>query len=92
MLECDEGEVETQLNAIQGLVELVAGTVGVTEVTSTCLALVIDVPDAAMPCLKAGLKLGARDTCPRLACKGQPACCYYRITPLRCAQVIGANP
>jgi hypothetical protein len=58
VLECDEGEAETHLAALDALVQSVEGSVCVTEVTTTCLALAIDAPPAALPRLKAALKLG----------------------------------
>jgi hypothetical protein len=74
VLECDAGEAQTHLDALQALVKAVSGTVRVTEVTSTCLALEIDAPDAAMPRLKAGLQLGgAKLVSGTAACGGRLA-------------------
>lgn len=70
VLECGEDEAEAHLSALNTLVNSLAGTIHVTEVTGTCLALAIDAPNAAMPRLRAGLKLGGATIVPSTPAKG----------------------
>jgi hypothetical protein len=64
VLECDESEVEAHLAALDVLVEAASGTMALTEVTSTCLAISIDAPPAALLRLAAALKLGGATVLP----------------------------
>lgn len=81
VLECNEGEAKTHLAALHALVQSVEGNVCVTEVTSTCLALAIHAADAAMPRLKAGLKLGGATLVPVLPAKGTQLAVILAVHP-----------
>lgn len=58
VLECEAGEAEARIAALGSLAETLAGAIRVTEVTSTCLAVDVEVPAGAAPRLAAGLRLG----------------------------------
>ncbi|OQW73154.1 MAG: hypothetical protein BVN32_13865 [Proteobacteria bacterium ST_bin14] len=64
VLECEEGALEAHLAALTTLVHGAAGSIHVTEITSTCLAIGIDAPLAAQMRLQAALKLGGATVVP----------------------------
>lgn len=67
VLECEGFEADAHLAALRALVEGMAGSIHIAEVTSTCLAIGIDVPVTALPRLRAGLKLGGATIMPQAA-------------------------
>lgn len=81
VLECDEDEAEACLAALNRLVASVAGTVHVTEVTSTCLALAIDAPDAALLRLKGALKLAGATIVTGVTGGKHPVCVILSMRP-----------
>ena len=89
MLECDERDAQAHLAALQALVQSAAGTICVTEVTSTCLAMLINVPAAAIPRLIAALKLGGATLVPETPAEGGPLAVVVAFPPLPHARAIG---
>lgn len=74
MLECDAGEADAHLAALARLVHGAAGTVHVTEVTSTCLAIGIDAPPDALMRLRGALKLAGATIMTGVAAGKHPVC------------------
>lgn len=81
VLECDEGEAQAHLAALHALVQSVAGTLLVTEVTSTCLAIGIDAPPAALVRLRGALKLAGATIITGVAAGEHPACVILSMRP-----------
>lgn len=74
VLECDEREAQAHLAALEALVQSAAGTVCVTEVTSTCLAIEIDAPPVVLARLKGALKLAGATIMTGVASGEHPLC------------------
>lgn len=83
VLECDEKDAQIHLAALQALVKAAAGTVCVTEVTSTCLAIGIDAPPAALVRLKGALKLAGATIMTGVAAGEHPVCVILSMRPPR---------
>ncbi len=81
VLECEEREAQVHLAALQALVQSAAGTVCVTEVTSTCLAIEIDAPPAALARLKGALKLAGATIMTGVAAAEHPLCVILSMRP-----------
>lgn len=74
VLECDETEAGAHLAELDALVQSLAGTVHVTEVTSTCLAIGIDAPPAARGRVKGALQLAGATIMTGVAAGEHPVC------------------
>lgn len=81
VLECDECDAQAHVAALQALVQSAAGAVCVTEVTSTCLAIEIDVPPAALARLKGALKLAGATIMSGVAAGEHPVCVILSMRP-----------
>jgi hypothetical protein len=75
------GEAEAHIAALTQLVQGAAGTVDVTEVTSTCLAIGIDAPPAALMRLRGALKLAGATIMTGVAAGEHPVCVILSMRP-----------